>query len=396
MAPPSYKPLTSAGGITGAPGLPAEIFAPPADVSFDAVLQMQAQQRAQELANQNADIQRQANELALAEKQRVVEENRQLREAIANSVTPQDPYADGSQVPPVLGAEDQMTDKVGEFDPTNALKTAQRIALQQGDLDTALNVQKGLNTFSNSANRVLTPEEIASLQAQGLEVIDGETLAGARLKMALKNSNVSVARSDAVQKRFEENAPIRDLNETLLKQKTTGTQIRPATEAQVNKIGSSDAFIAQMDDLESRYIPNLSEDRGSRFIQKAANPNSPEARLQGELKLAAKQAALSLEDRVTDADYKMLEDITTIGDLDTNATVIDKMHRLKEFIKRRNASDLNAMEAGGFNSEGLKARKPFMIPKAGSGGGVTGGSVPRNPDGSVLSREQFMQLRNSR
>lgn len=180
MAPPGYKPLTSAGGITGAPGLPAEIFAPPADVSFDQTLAIQAQLRAQELNNQRAEMQRQSEEIALAERQRAVDEQAQIRDAISRTFTPigQGGSETGAMVPDTLGGG-TIDDK---FDPTQTFDAVKRILGQQGNLDGMLAVERATKERASgqplsSSTLDLFGNELGYRPPEGTTLQDISTLA---------------------------------------------------------------------------------------------------------------------------------------------------------------------------------------------------------------------------
>ena len=330
---PTYKPLTSAGGLTGAPGLPPEVFGAPQVRTIDDILREQEALRAQELANQS-------NEVMVAERQRIANEGEARRQAI----------------------RDQFGDQPTEsFNPDEALSVIQRLSIQQGDLDTALAIERTQKERKGSA--AYSPEERAILSKEfGYDLPEGISPSFANTLINLKGKNL-----------YEQqiNDPLllknREWNSILKEQQATGTQIRPPTSAQVAKFGAGDAFIQQMEDMEARYLPYISENRGERLLAAAVNPNSAAARLLGELNLAAKQAALSLEDRVTDQDYKTIQEIALPNDLDTMETARDRMARLKQFIRRRNDADLNAMQSGGFNTEGLRNRNQILIPRVGQG-----------------------------
>lgn len=340
---PGYKPLTGAGGLQGAPNLPAEIFKPPQFQSIEDYDRAQAVLLAQELANQQ-------NEIALQERQRIADEQATIRESIKNQYAGQE-----------------------EFDPRVGLETAQRIAMQNGDYVTALNIEKTIK--ERSGNQPLTPSQ-RTLLAPMFEggIPEGVSPSDLQLYGALQRGNVY---ADQVHDPLL--AENRRINAILAHQRATGSQVRPPSAAQTAKIGAGDAFLAQMDDVEQTYIPYISENRGERFLANAVNPNSAAYRLSKELDLAAKQAALALEDRVTDKDYEIIQDIIQVNDLDTMETVLDKMNRLKIFVQRRNEADLNSMEGGGFNTKGLRNRPSLMIPKAGGGG-----STPYAPPGSTV------------
>lgn len=336
---PQYRPVS-----VSLNGLPPEVFGAPKDFTFmDAMKEEEALQASQQT--------NQSNQMVLQQKQGMIDA---LREKYAT----QDPTT---------------------LDQGDVLNTAKGISMKNGDLGSMLDIIRAERSYATT-DRQLTEEEALQL---GVE--PGTPLSVARAILRSRDL-------EQEQERFDDPTRVlnRQLDATLKDQRATGTQIRPPTPQQVQKIGAGDAFIAQMEDMEATYIPYISQNRGTRFLEAAVNTNSPESRLYGELNLAAKQAALSLEDRVTDQDYKTIQDIATVQALDTNETVIDRMQRLKDFIKRRNAADLNAMSAGGFNASGLQNRGQFQLPSTAPS---QSGGLPRNEDGSPLTREQFLSQR---
>lgn len=341
MAGPAYKPL--AVNVQGS--LPG-VFDTAAVDFGDAQKAAEALQ-AQELANQ-------INEINAQKAQQAFDAENQLRESLKQQ----------------FGTQEDGTTPT--FDPNAALETAMRLAGQQGDLDTMLNVTKAQRTLSGD-------RELTDVEAAQLNVPLGTTLSVAR---AMQRSRDLQLETD----KFKDPLRVqnRELDATLKEQRSTGTQIRAPTEAMVNKIGASDAFDTYIQNIEDTYMPYVSENRGERFLARAVNPNSAEARLNNELQLAAKQAALSMEPRVTDQDYQIIANIATPNDLDTNETIIDRMHRLRQFVKTRIESDLNAADAGGYNVEGLKNRATFANP--GVDDPITAGANSANPAAIMIPK----------
>lgn len=342
MAGPAYKPL--AVNVQGS--LPGVFDT--AAIDFGDAQKAAEALRAQELANQ-------INTINAQKAQQNFDRENELTNSLKSQFGPQE---DGS---------------TPDFDPNAAYETAKRIAIQHGDVDTALNITKAQRSLSGD-------RELTDVEATQLGVPLGTTLSVARAMQRSKDLQLETTKF---------NDPLRiqnrELDATLKEQKSTGTQVRAPTEAMVNKIGASDAFDTYIQNIEDTYMPYISENRGERFLASSVNPNSAAARLNNELKLAAKQAALSMEPRVTDQDYQIIADIATPNDLDTNETIIDRMHRLRQYVKTRISSDLNAADAGGYNVEGLRNRSvaggadsPIMIPRANQG------SQPYVPPGSQM------------
>ena len=350
--PPTYKPLTTAGGLTGAPGIPAEVFAPPPNRSFDQVLAEQALLRAQAAQ--------------AAEQERKIADQDALRTTLQQKFGPQQ---DGT---------------TPQFDPDSALQIAQTYAIQSGDLNTALAIEKTQRERKESS----LPLTESQMQLFG-PALPGPIPPGTTTKDLALLGALQRTKGYVDQVNDPKLARNRDLNAILMEQRATGTQVRAPTAAQVDEAGAANAFNRYMDNINQIYAPYLSENRAIRFLEAAANPNSAEARMFQELNLAAKQAALSLEARVTDRDFEVIQDIITPNKLDTNETILDRMYRLKQFVAIRREEKLNAMQAGGFNTRGLTdIVNTYKPTNPGSS------ALPRNPDGSALTREQFMQLRN--
>lgn len=159
--PPAYKPLTSAGGITGAPGLPPEIFGAPTPITFQGAEQINALQLAQELQNQN-------NQIAVQQRQQQQDYQNQVRDSLQHQFAGQDP---------------------GNIDPGEAMKTAYRIAAHAGDLDTMLNIEKATKERANS--QAYGPQERQILsQMIGQEVPENTTPQFANTLASLYGKNL--------------------------------------------------------------------------------------------------------------------------------------------------------------------------------------------------------------
>lgn len=353
---PIYKPLTSAGGITGAPGLPAEVFAPPGRMTFDDAQKAEAILRAQQLANQS-------NEIKVGSQQ-----------AIHDALTQQ------------YGPDAQQSQQ--EFNPQEALQTAQRLALQSGDIDTAINIERSRSSFQNSSNRQLSPEEVQSLQAQGLDVIEGETLAGARLKMALKNSMNSMARADAVQGRFDELAPIRQLDGTLKYQKATGTEFQKVSDTALSQLENADGAlqsIGAVGGLLSQLDPGaLSALRAGQITDIYKDPGSPAYRMYARLELLKKQVArMNDSGALTELDVSMFQPLTVGSPIYDDAnSVAQRMNDLAGYIAAKQQSVIKRNEQGYRNMDRFKDPNyntsgqsgSFMIPNVNAQGDQAPGS----------------------
>lgn len=361
--PPSYKPLAA-----GIQGIPDEIFNTPS-VSWEDAQKTQALLRAQELNNQ-------ANEISLAEKQRIINSQKQLRDAISSQYGGMDPDS---------------------FDPDQALRTAEKLSFQTGDLDQALAIERarrehraGVTPLSEVQRQFLMPS------LNGQEIPEGITVQDLNLRAALERGNTY-----AQQVGIQANDPNRELNAETKRQRLLGEQIRPMTPSQVETLTEMNGLSGFVDNIKDRYLPYISENRGERFLDATVNPNSAAARMKGELDLIATQLAAAYNGkRLSDLDFKTMSKLVQVNDLDTMETVNDKLDRLKELMNLRKGNMLGALEQGRFNISGFKTPDSETIGTSGAPENLpplanySQGRIPRNPDGSVLTREQFMKLRN--
>lgn len=335
---PTYKPLTSAGGLTGAPGLPPEVFGAPQVRTIDDILREQEALRAQELANQS-------NEVLVAERQRIAQEGEARRQAI------RDQYGD------------QPTES---FNPDDALSVIQRLSIQQGDLDTALAIErtqkerKGSAPYSEFDRQVIEKE-------LGYPLPEGATPSLVNTLVNLKGKNL-----------YEQqlNDPLlaqnRQLNAILKGQQATGTQIKHLTPEQTGQITELESFSGFVDNVKNRYLPYISENRAERFLAAAANPNSAAARLNGELNLVATQLAAAYNGkRLSDLDFQTMSQLLKPNDLDTLETVADRLDRAVEFAEMRKGKYLGTLETARFNVTGFQdpqnQKAPLLIPKVNQG-----------------------------
>lgn len=373
--PPSYKPLSAS-----TEAAPTGVFAAPPNPSFMDFEQAEALRRAQELTNQ-------MNELKAQQMQQQFEASKQFGQAVQQQFGAQ---PDGS---------------TPEFDPNAVLNLAQKYSAQGGDMGSFLDAAKIRNMSQNSSNRELAPEELDALSAQGIELAPGSTIANARIAISLKNSGISAQRAN-----IYANDPNREINALLKQQKLEGKEIRPLNAEQLNTINEIDSLSSFVDNVKERYIPYISENRGERFLEASLNPNSAAARLKSELDLVATQLAAAYNGkRLSDLDFKTMSKLVQPSDLDTMETVIDRLNRLKEMTELRRTGLLNTLETGQFNVSNFKipragsAANAEISPDAttlppltnyGSAPGPASTGVPKNSDGSPLTKEQFMALRN--
>ncbi len=159
MAPPIYKPL--AVSQTAIPAAIQEIFKRQEYDLNDAIKKEQAAD-AGSIANS-------LNQIKLEETQRAADQEKALRDELIK----------------IYGSEGSQ-----EFNADDALNMAQKVALGQGDLDTALNVEKIQdNRFTNKTP--LTPERRALFEQElGYAIPDGMTAGDVTNLINLRGKNL--------------------------------------------------------------------------------------------------------------------------------------------------------------------------------------------------------------
>jgi len=373
--PPSYKPLAA-----GIQGIPEEIFNNPG-ITFEDAQKQQALARAQELSNQMQEQNVRKNEALIGEQQRQLQQESQLRDALVSQ------YGGGNV-------------DMNSFDPDAALITAQKIALQNGDLNTAIAIEKTQRERRagkaeaaplSDAQRELFQSQLGTQLPPGATMKDVNTLAA----LARTNAYTGIA-NDPLRARN------RELNGILMEQRTTGSQIRPMTAPQVDQVNTLDEFSAKAENIVNTYMPYMTTNRGVRFLEAAVNPNSPEAGLNRELGLlAAILAKAHNSGALSDQDYDRALPLLKPEALDTNENIMFKVQRAMENNGVAKAVKLAGFQSGGFNVGGFTNKGGGQQPDLANYGAPQQqsltprqGGVPLNPDGTPLSREQFMALRN--
>lgn len=332
--PPTYKPLQAK-----VEGIPNEVFGAPGYQSIEDFDKMQAAALAQELNNQN-------NQITVQDRQRKFDQENQLRNALVAR----------------YGGAD-----VQNFNPDEALQLAQSIALQNGDLDTALAVEKATRE-RNSANAPLTESQM-QLYAPflpGGSVPPGTTMKDIATLSGLQRSSAYAQSTDVYA-----NDPNRQLNADIKEKRLAGEHVGEVPKEISNEMAELDTLPQFVSNIKDRYLPYISENRGERFLAATANPNSAAYRMMKELNLVATQLAAAYNGkRLSDLDYKIASDIIQINDLDTMGTIVDKMDRLNEFMRIRKLAKINAYEKGGINMDRFKSSEkpetgqsaPFQVP----------------------------------
>lgn len=365
--PPSYKPLAA-----GIQGIPEEIFNNPG-ITFEDAQKQQALARAQELSNQMQEQNVRKNEATIGEQQRQLAQEAQQRDAIIAQFG-------GGNV------------DMNSYDPGAALSTLKRVAAQSGDVDTMLSIEK-IERERRTARAEQQPVSAEMLQYLNSMNSDNPSPipAGATLRDITAAAGLRRTSSYADMMNDPVRAENRRLNGILMEQRTTGSQIRPMTAPQVDQVNNLDEFSAKADEIVNTYMPYMTENRGVRFLQQAANPNSAEAGLYRELGLlAAILAKAHNSGALTDQDYLRALPLLKPEALDTNENIMFKVQRAMETNAVAKAVKLAGFEKGNFNIGGFGSNS---APQQ-QGGAPRQGGVPLNQDGTPLSKEQFMALRN--
>jgi hypothetical protein len=276
------------------------------------------------------------------------------------------------------GALTEQFGASGEYDPDTAFNIAKKFAAESGDLESMINIEKAQR--ERSATRAPLTAQQRSFYEPILErpIPEGTTMQDLTTAGALQRANAYGAQTD-----FNINSVNTDLRRRKLEQEVNGTRTRAPNTQETGMVGASDAATNLLDNISARYLPEIPENRGIRYAEAKANPNSAISRYVKDLSLAAKQVALSMEVRVTDQDYQIIADAAIPNDLDTMDTLIDKNQRLKDLVENRTRTNFNAMEGGGVNVTGLRNRKRVDFEGNDITGALnrgTGDSVPlRNP-----------------
>lgn len=310
--PPQYNPLQLAQSLTAPP---PGVFNQEA-TTWDQEKAKQAALLAQKLNNESMQV-------TVGQKQRADNMQIQQEQGLQQAFGPQ---ADGSQP---------------DFDPNKALDIAKKIAAQNGDLGSMLEITKAQRQYQNPGTQLLSPEQLIEF-----DLPEGSTVADAKLAISMKNSGISQGNLD-----IRLNDPNRELNADLKRQRRDGTQVRPMTEKQTEAETAFEDLLTYSEDVKNTYAPYISENRGKRFLDEAVNPNSPAARMQNELTLLATTLAAGFNGkRLSDLDQRTMEKLVKINKLDTMETVLDKFDRIQSFARSRQKNFFDVLNRRGYNT----------------------------------------------
>jgi hypothetical protein len=350
---------------------------------------------------------------------------------------------DGGYVDPNAvdaGAQQPPTDTAGQFDPQKALKLATQVAFQHGDLDTAINTTRAANTglIGGASNRLLTPDEVDRFKE--LDLPEGATLADARVALALKNSGTQSRKLDEVNSRFNQSMDYKkevnsapglfdaitdsdgnprpvDANQ---KKNLTGLQAGVDTvvrngdnligQLQSDRFSIGDKLAIQKQEIANMYPALRTLDgQGVRFnefikglddaqfgdkpyvvdrILASMEGQDPAAAMDRFIREVVKQTQIRVNanngafspNKVNDFDPELHSLFGKYGLYDRGQP---KLHDIPGPGDGGDSGDSSGSSSSSGQNSGIS------IPKVSAGGGL-----PRNPDGSALSKEQFLKWKN--
>lgn len=390
--PPSYKELP----VQIPQGLIGDTFNQKA-IDFTDAEKIQAALRAQELNNQ-------AVQLSVDAKQRQADQEKELRDALIAQY--------GADAP-----TDPNDPNANKYDPIEGYKTAQRISLQHGDLAAA----KDAAMAQRSLQGGIQDRPLTDIEAVQLDVPPGTTLAVANSMLRSRNLGISAGNLDARN---------RGLNEAVDKRSDAIQSYAPGGyEANIDEKGQGPG----KKDGELFTVAITAHDRINNDLdmleQSFANsdPNDPTApeflkqkALLGDIQIALKQknnfgAALTAnEERLNNATNPVVlarPDVgagTALINAGLGRDPLDSINNMRVIL----GADLESQAFRYKFKKSSNRPAPSFDPNTNSPGDISGamdrsgagtagtpevagsGTLPRNADGSPLSREQFMALRN--
>lgn len=285
------------------------------------IMHQQALQRAQQLQTQQAEI-------ATQQKQQAFDQENTMREALqAEFSTQEDP------------------------DLAKGLETAKRIAFQNGDLDTALNIEKATRARSESAgNRILTDVEATQL---GVPIGTSLSVANALLR-ARDLENVQARFTDPTR------AGIRDWDLKLKEQKATGTEFEKISDTELGKIQNSEGALRSIDEVNSllqSVTPGaFSALAAGKVTDLYKDPGSAAYRMYATLDLLKKQVArMNDSGALTQLDVDMFAPLTVGSPIyDDPQSLAQRMQDLTRYIAGKKESIIRTNEQGFRNMERFK------------------------------------------
>lgn len=345
---PQYRPVS-----VSLNGLPPEVFGAPKDFTF-----MDAMKEEEML--QNAQQSNDANQIILQQKKGIIDALRQK-------------YA---------GADPST------FDPAEALSIAKRAAMGTGDIGTMLDIRRAERSYANG-DRQLTDEEAAQL-----DMPPGTTLSVARA--ILRNKDL-----EQEQQRFEDPTRVlnRELDATLKGQRATGTSFQKVSDTELGKLENADGSLQSIGEIKgllNQVQPGaLSALAAGQVTDLYKDPGSPAYRMYARLELLKKQVArMNDSGALTELDVSMFQPLTVGSPIfDDKNSLAQRMQDLEGYIRGKQQSIITRNEQGYRNMDRFKDSLESVGSAGGSSAPSQSGGLPRNSDGTPLTREQFYSQR---
>jgi hypothetical protein len=245
-----------------------------------------------------------------------------------------------------------------EFDPDEALRTAQRLALQDGDLDTALSIER--TQRSRRTDQAYGDEERALIANElGYDLPAGVSPGLVNTLMNIRGKNTYAQQvGDPLLRRN------RELNAEIKEQDITGTRRKPLSDTQLDRITANDDFIDGVND--TRAILNNAEPgafsalKAGKITDLYKDPNSDAYRLYARLELLKKQVArMNDSGALTQLDVEMFAPLTYGSPIyDSKESIAARLNDLEAYAAKKRENVIENNERAYRNVDN------FKIPKA--------------------------------
>jgi len=319
--PPQYQPLP----VTNYEGIPKELFNQPRvdfNAEYNKALSAKQALEAQQLNNQSV-------QLSVADKQRQADYEKAQAEALMAQ----------------FGGANAVN-----FDPDAALQTAQRIAIQSGDLDNALAIERVTRERANS-DYVLMGEE-----AKRLGVREGTPLPVYRAMQRQQELNdINTRFSDPAREKA------RIYGAERARQVVEGDTRSQLPVPERGKLQSGEGAKQSIETVVS-LLPQL--DVGALNALKSGkvtdlykDPGSPAYRMYAQLDLLKKQVArMNDSGALTELDVEMFAPLTVGSPIyDSPESIAARMADLMDYIDAKPESVLSTNEKAGVNVSSFRA-----------------------------------------
>jgi len=373
---PGYKPIA----LGALPAGLSSLFQVKAPLTLNNAI-------AEEETLQGVELQNQAREIQVAEAQRQESQNQRRR--------------------------DLLTEKFGtlspdQFDPNEAFRVIQGLALQEGDSDTALNVERVISErqYGRQGYQPLTEAQRQFLApVLGNEIPEGITEKDVSLRSTLERGNIY----------GQQVAETKDKRQDGLQSLAPGgftTTIDPAT-GQGPTVNDGKKFTATVA-AHSRINSDLDALEASFQVSGGNDPSHPEFQRQkailGDIMIALKEknnfgAALTVNEQMINnsglpqvfsrIDSGLGEAFAASGLGRDPIEAVRNMRALLSTDFDQQATIYKFQPKANNGLPAAQSGQSFRIPRANNQQPVgSSSSLPKNSDGTALTREQFMALRN--